>query len=711
MYLRMGWVVGHVGIFSTFVIVTMASAITFLTGLSISATATNMRVGAGGAYYMISRSFGIEAGAAIGLPLFFAQSLGISFYISGFAESVHSLLPGVPILAISLTSIVLLTIIAAISANLALKAQFLIFVLIAISLVSFFMGTAPTSEVVFPEAISSPVGFWMAFAVFFPAVTGIEAGLSMSGDLKKPSYSLPLGTLSAVVISYFIYLAIPYFLWKLVPLEVLRTNPMIMTEVSRVSGLILLGIWGATLSSALGAMLGAPRTLQALARDRVVPGFLGRGSGSTDEPRIASVASFLVGLAGLLLGDLNAIAPVLSMFFLTSYGILNLSAGLEGMIGNPSWRPTFQTPWILSLIGAAGCFSAMLMIDAGAAYGAIFFCSLVYWIMQKRKLRARWGDIRRSFLLSVARYAIYRLSGYAKNTRSWRPHFLVLSGSPSSHWHLIQLANAIGQRKSFLTVASILPRKSVTIDRVERIEASIHDFLVKQDVPALVDVHLSDSTLAGAKSLIENYGLGPLVPDTILIGETEREENFVSFSELILLVCCLNRNLIVVREGPAAEASKSAHSFWSFRKSRQQKRIDLWWGGNSKSVNLMLGLAYMMQSSPQWRGSQLVLKTLVQNEDQRKGILEHMENFITNGRLSAELDVRIISPDVDRFSAIRQYSQDADFVFIGMRNPTTGETAESYSEYYSGLIKNTEALPSTAFVLAGENLEFEEIFT
>ncbi len=711
MYLRMGWIVGHVGITATLIIVTISSAITFLTGLSIAATATNMRVGAGGAYYMISRSFGIEAGAAIGLPLFLAQALGVSFYIAGFAESVHSLLPNVPILAIGVVSLIFLTVVAYLSANLALKAQMAIFVIIAVSLVSFFLGAAPEGKVVVPEALTSPVSFWLAFAVFFPAVTGIEAGLSMSGDLKNSAKSLPLGTLSAVLIGYLIYLFIPIFLWKLVPEDVLRTNPMIMMEVSRVGGLVLLGIWGATLSSALGALLGAPRTLQALARDRVVPSFLGTGSANGDEPRIATGVAFLVGLGGIMLGDLNAIAPVLSMFFLTSYGFLNLSAGFEGLIGNPSWRPKFRTPWILSLIGAGACFSAMLMIDPGATYGAIFFCGLVYWIMRKRHMKSRWGDVRRSLLLSLARFAIYRLNNYQKNARSWRPHILVLSGSPTLRWYLIQMAHAINQHRSFLTVASILPKRSVTSDRIEGIKTSIREFLEKQGVPALVDVHLADNTMTGVKALIENYGIGPLVPNTIMLGETENQDNFESFAELIALVSSLNRNLVVVRKTANPDANKPKRRFLGLFPTRQQtKRIDLWWSGDTQNSSLMLGLAYLLQRSYDWRRSQLVVRALVKNESERQGTVKYLTDFLNKARLVADLDIKVLGAD-EPFSVISRYSQDADLVFLGMRKPGPTQTAQDYSTYYADLLKNNKTLPTTVFVLAGENLEFEEIFS
>ncbi|MCB0406359.1 MAG: amino acid permease, partial [Bdellovibrionales bacterium] len=350
MYLRLGWVVGNVGLTASLLIITMASAITFLTALSIAATATNMRVGAGGAYYMISRSFGIEAGAAVGVPLYLAQALGVSFYVAGFSESLNALFPQLPPVAISVVVLTLLSILSFYSTDVALKIQNFIFLAIALSLASFFLGETPEYGLALGE-VPPEVPFWVVFSVFFPAVTGIEAGISMSGDLKDPAKSLPLGTLAAVLTGYVIYVLIAVFLDRFADAETLRSNPMVMQQVALVGGLVVVGIWGATLSSALGALLGAPRTLQALARDSILPRFIGVGHPQTDAPNTATVFTYLVSLAGVLLGDLDAIAPVLSMFFLTSYGMLNLIAGLEGFMGSPSWRPKFRTPWLLSIFG------------------------------------------------------------------------------------------------------------------------------------------------------------------------------------------------------------------------------------------------------------------------------------------------------------------------------------------------------------------------
>lgn len=700
MYLRLGWVVGTVGLWKTLIIVTISSTITFLTGLSISATATNMDVGGGGAYFMISRSFGVEAGAAVGLPLFLAQAVGISFYIAGFSESVNNLFPHLPIRVVGVVSLLILTILAYISADLALKTQLGIFAIIMLSLLSFFLGRTPTSQAAGTVSALPKVSFWIAFAVFFPAVTGIEAGIAMSGDLKDPAKSLPWGTLFAVLTGYIIYMAIPIFLFYRVSEEILLSNPMVMRDVALVGQLIILGVWGATLSSAIGALLGAPRTLQALARDRVIPQFLGKGFGPQDTPRIATAFSFMIALTGILLGDINAIAPVLSMFFLTSYGTLNLIAGIEGMIGNPSYRPTFATPWPLSLLGSALCLGAMLMINPGATFIASFVIAFIYYMMIRRDLNARWSDIRRSILLFFARFSIYRLERSKTDARSWRPNILALTGAPTQRFYLIQLADAITHGKSFLTVASIHSNDSISEERADNLENSIKEFLWKRDVPALVEVNVADDFISGAKNLISTYGLGPLTPNTFLLGETLQKENYVQFAELIRLIHKSRRNIIVVRE---SNINEILH--------KKNKQIYIWWGGKKGNAGLMLALAYMLQTSPEWKGSELIVKTIVKSEEDKVKVMENMEEFFAKGRLRSKLEVLVDNSQNDTIrTTIKNFSQTADLVWMGMKAPESDETDQDYATYYENLMKSTKGFPPLAFVLSGEDLNFNEIF-
>lgn len=700
MYLRFGWVLGSVGLPATLLIVTLATSITFLTGLSLSALATNMKVGGGGAYYIISRSLGLEAGAAIGLPLFFAQSVGIAFYIAGFSEAVvgnlGAWLPAfMTAKVIGVATLVLLTVLATISADLALKAQFFIFATIAASLVSFFIG-GPVAEAAGEISVPKGIGFWPVFAVFFPAVTGIEAGLAMSGDLKNPARALPLGTLAAVGTGYLIYMLLPIVLDRHVADPAMLMNPNVMSAVARWGFLIVAGVFAASLSSALGALLGAPRTLQALAADRIIPPVIGRGFGKEkSDPRLATAVSFGVALAAVLLGDLNLIAPILSMFFLTSYGLLNLSAGLEGLIESPSWRPKFRVHYGISLLGAAGCFVVMLMINAGATLMALLVAAAVFYMMKRRRLNAHWADMRYGILTLLTRFAIHRLNRLRPDERTWRPNILVLSGTPSSRWNLVELASSLAHHSSELTVASVLPVEDWSAEKVQATENSIRDYLEKRSVDAMVKLFPSPDMLTGAKALVRAYGYGPLTPNTILMGDTEKREGFEDFAELIQLVYRTRRNLVMLRDAGVERSDGS-------------DEIHVWWGGNMDNIGLILTLAVQILRSPLWKESRLILKTIVETEAERGAALERMRSFIDEQRIPAEAEV-LIKRLPNYYDIIRQTSADAGLVFMGLRPPGEGESTAEYSRYYGGLMAATKEMPPVAFVLAAEAIEFRKV--
>ena len=325
MYLRFGWVVGNAGLIGTLLIVTISTSITLLTALSVCAIATDKVVRAGGAYYMISRSLGIETGGAVGISLYFAQAVSVALYTIGFAESlvkakinIFSFSLNFADLGLNQTYValavtIIVGILAITSAELAIKAQYFIMAAIVISLIMFALGSPlPGVE---PQMFSAPpetaLPFWTVFAVFFPAVTGIMAGVNMSGDLKDPVKSLPRGTLAAVGTGYVIYMLLPIILaMRADSANLVDPNVFVMqrTALKGFGFTMLLGVWGATLSSAIGSILGAPRVLQALARDGVLPplfSFLGKGHGKDDEPRNGTWVSLGIAIAAVCVGDLN----------------------------------------------------------------------------------------------------------------------------------------------------------------------------------------------------------------------------------------------------------------------------------------------------------------------------------------------------------------------------------------------------------------------
>ncbi|MDE5089017.1 MAG: amino acid permease, partial [Trichodesmium sp. St16_bin2-tuft] len=457
MYLRFGWVVGNVGLLGTILIVTLSTSITLLTSLSVSAIATDRIVRGGGAYYMISRSLGLETGGAVGIPLYFAQALSVALYTIGFAESIVDVFGSFNQLYVALITTIAVAVLAFTSAEIAIKAQYFIMAAIALSLISLAFGhpLETTSIDILATPGESREPFWNVFAVFFPAVTGIMAGVSMSGDLREPNRSIPIGTLAAVGTGYLIYMTLPIILAMRATPTTLIENPLIMKEMAFWGPAILFGVWGATLSSAIGSILGAPRVLQALARDGVLPrwlSFLGNGSKSNDEPRIGTAVTLGVATATVCVGDLNIIAPVLTMFFLTTYMVLNVSAGIEGFLESPSFRPTFKVHWSLSMLGALGCLVVMFLINAVATVIAAVIVLAIFIWLQRRELETTWGDARRGIWMALVREGILQIG--QEDTKNWRPHILVLSGVPKKRWLLIRFADHLTHNRGIITVCS-----------------------------------------------------------------------------------------------------------------------------------------------------------------------------------------------------------------------------------------------------------------
>ena len=705
MYLRFGWVLGNVGLAKTLVIVTVSSTITFLTGLSISALATNMRMEGGGAYYMLSRSLGLESGAALGIPLALAQAVGVSFYISGFAEA---LVEGIPQLSgvdpryIGLGTLLVITVVASRSADIAMKAQYFIMGAIVLSLVVFFLGGTP-ANLVPPEAGAVPAspGFWTVLAVFFPAVTGILSGVGMSGDLKNPSRSIPLGTLAAILTGYAIYMAVPIVLNAFVSdPAILKTDSMILKKCAVIQWPVMLGILAATLSSAIGSILAAPRVVQALASDGVVSRKIGRGYGKRNDPLAATALTFAIAGTGIWLGDINAIAPVLTMFNLTTYALLNLCAGLEEMMGNPSWRPTFRVRSFFAFAGFFGCVGMMFMISPGWTFIAIAFEIVVYWLMKRRALNARWGDMRLGLLMFGARFVIRKLAERPGDGRNWRPILLVFAGSPKKRWHLLEMAAAISQNKSLLTVASVIPEESWTAERADSLRLATRSYLVERGIEAQVRIQPGETSWSGMRELVRSYGWGPIVPNTILLGPPTGDGTPAAYGSLVRLLAGRKRNIVVVADNSDAEPPPP-----------RERTIDIWWRGKQANAPFMLALAFLLMRGSEWRGARLRVCNVAESEERVDESKRLLDGFLAEARVKAETVVLAPRASLSPMSQIRDTSARSDLVLLGLRRPGDGETDEAYGGYVRNGFAATASLPLVAFALASEDVDFMSIFT
>lgn len=692
MYLRFGWVVANAGLVGTFLIVSLSTAITLLTGLSISAIATDQHVRAGGAYYMISRSLGIESGGAVGIPLYLAQALSVALYTVGFAESVVRLYPHLDQRLVGIVTTILVALVALRSAKAAIRVQYFIMGAIGLSLVSFALGSSQGTPMGFGGGVSDPADFWTVFAVFFPAVTGIMAGVNLSGDLRHPARSIPRGTLAAIATGYVIYMVLPFVFAFRADGDTLASDSLIMEKLSLWGPTILLGVWGATLSSAVGSILGAPRVLQALARDGVLPKqlkFLSLGHGENDEPRAGTAVTLLIAVVAVALGNLDIIAPILTMFFLTTYGVLNVAAGIERFLGNPSYRPRFKVHWILSLAGAVGCISVMFLISGLATIIAIVVVISIFIWLERRALTSTWGDVRRGIWMAVTRAGLLRFK-LEDDPKNWRPHLLVLSGAPRRRWHLVELASWLTHNKGLLTLSTVLQSDPVPSDRVRAMEASISEYLTKRGLQSLVRIVQAPTLLEGSRRLVDAYGLGQLVPNTIMVGNSERPEYRKDFCDMVAYFNAARRNVTILR-------LRSDHQFGSHR------LIDVWWGGLKGNGGLMLILSYLLRTSIEWRGAVVRIKMVVPNESAAPAALENLKAIIRQSRTDAIPEV-IVAEGRSFWEILRGSSRVADLVFLGLAEP-----GPEFPEYYESLMERTSGLPTTLFVLAAEDLAFREV--
>ncbi|MGK7390708.1 MAG: Na-K-Cl cotransporter [Candidatus Cyclobacteriaceae bacterium M2_1C_046] len=697
MYLRFGWVVGNVGLLGTLLIVTLATSITFLTSLSIASVSTNAPVMGGGAYYMISRSLGIEIGGAIGIPLYLAQAFSVSLYVIGFSESVVAIMPSLDIRWIGVITTLLLGTLALFSTKATIKVQFVILGVIAISLLSLVFGQ-PLEEShieLWGVPAHKSEGFWQVFAIFFPAVTGIMAGVNMSGDLKNPAKSIPKGTFMAVAVGYVIYMVLPIILASRADASTLVADPLIMQRIAFWGGAILLGVWGATLSSATGSLLGAPRVLQALAKDRVLPrqlNFFGKESGEERIPRAGTVFTIVLTLVCVWFGNLNLIAPILTMFFLTTYGVLNITAGMEEFLKSPSFRPKFKVHWLFSLMGAFGCIAVMLLINALATLAASIFIVVIFLWLKRRRIKSTWGDISSGVLLSLIRYAILRLDKRVVVAKSWRPNILVLSGAPTKRWRLIDFANALTHGNSLFTVATILQEDTVPQEKIRAYERRISDFLLTKNVEALVRVIRAKDPFAGSEQLVSAYGLGPFVPNTIVLGDTQEEAHHEKYAELISHFNKSKRNVVIVQ----ADEKKGFN---------KKQVIDIWWGGLKDNGSLMIILGHLLQNSYDWLHSDVNIKIVVPSTAASESAKNNLANMLANMRLSFNYHV-IVSEGESFWSILQRESRKSDLVMLGLANPD-----ENFIEYYTRLKRNTSSLKTKVFVLAAEEIRFEEVLS
>ncbi|XP_061172225.1 solute carrier family 12 member 2-like [Saccostrea echinata] len=622
LFMRLSWVVGQAGIGLSTVIILLATVVTLLTLISMSAICTNGEVKGGGAYYMISRSLGPEFGGAIGLIFSVANAVAVSMYVVGFAETVRDILKANDALMVDETNDI--RIIGVLTATLLLgiaivgmeweaRAQIVLLGALLIAIFNFLIGTfIPPSMEKVSKGIAGYQGtifienlgpkftegenFFSTFAIFFPAATGILAGANISGDLKNAQRDIPRGTFLAVVISSLTYIACAWLMGSCIlreasgfePRDLMSNNTQNMTTglvfnysqnittyienvtldvvnstgVARVDDvyalarncslgkggvctygllhdfqamelvsawgpLLTLGIFSATLSSALASLVSAPKVFQAVCKDRIFPKIhiFAKGYGASENPRRAYFLAYFIGVAFICIGDLNAIAPIISNFFLMSYALINYSCFDASLANSPGWRPAFRyySMW-LSLVGALLCIAVMFIMNWWTALITFVIVCALFVYVHYSKPDVNWGSSTQAHVYKNALNTTLKLVSVEDHIKNFRPQVLVLTGAPWTRPELVDFVYSLTHKISLMVCGNIIV--GTQTDNLKHLHGSrpkeAYHWLHHRRVKAFYTVSTSGNFRMGAQSIMQNVGIGKLRPNILMMGFMSR---------------------------------------------------------------------------------------------------------------------------------------------------------------------------------------------
>ncbi len=636
LFLRLPWIVGHAGLWAVLGIILVAHIITVCTGLSVASVATDKRVETGGSYYIISRSLGLPIGGTLGVALFVGFSFSVSLYLIGFSETFLSAFGmEINIRNIRLAGSVILLLVTAVtfvSTSLAIKAQYLILAAIALSLLSVFLGSheyVPREPLLASAEDALP---WITlFAIFFPAVTGFQAGVSMSGDLKDPRKNIPIGIIMAILVGLLVYAGLAMFFAFTVDREILIHDPQVLFNISIVPGLVIAGILAATLSSAMVSILSAPRILQAVAMDRILPWFFARGHGASNEPRNALLIAFLIAQTGILIGELNVIARIVTIFFIIIYGFLNITYAIESWAGS-DFRPTFKIPRFVSIVGALACIVVMIQLDIVALIVASAILVALFLFLKKKELTLQTGDTWTGVWSSLVKTGLLRLSVSSKKTRNWRPNVMLFSGGEKSRPHLIEMGRSLVGKMGVFTNFELTEQPAG--DFLFGIkEMQMHQGAAMQQKGVFTRRHTCRDIYEGIDIISRVYGFAGFEPNTVLMGWARNTRQPEKFAKLLTSLKRQDLNSVFL----SYDKEKGFGSY---------KKIDFWWKGSGRGLSLALFLLRFLTTSDRWRTARLRILVISNDSSKTDNLYSMINQLLDNNRMKAE--VKVINNGVEQ---------------------------------------------------------------
>ena len=699
LFLRFGWAVGTSGFWGVVLIILLGHLVTIPTAFAISEIATNKRVEGGGEYFIISRSFGLNIGSTIGMALFFSQAISVAFYIIAFTESFSFVFDffsrrfsiELPRQVISIPAMLALALlILSRGAGQGVRLLYLVVGILALSLVLFFMGHTEYGRQgdfsVMNGAFRNSGDFFKVFAIIFPAFTGMTAGVGLSGDLRNPSKSIPLGTTLATLSGMIIYF---FIIWKLASSaapEDLVDDQMIMSRIALGGSLVIpLGLAASTLSSALGSVMVAPRTLQALAKDQCFPSgranrWLAAGKKDSNEPVHAGLVTCLIALVFVALGSVNAVATVISMFFMVTYGSLCLISFLNHFGSAPSYRPSFRSKWYVSLTGFVASVWIMFRISTPYALAAVIIMTVLYtYINSYHKERKGLVSIFINTLFQLNRnLQVYlQKARTRKSGQEWRPGAICFSSDSFERDTAFRLISWISYRYGFGTYIHLIQgyySSATAKESAETLRKLIGRYRTTRS-HVYIDTLISPSYTSAIAQIIQIPGVSGM-ENNMVIFEFDKE---------------LNKGLDrIVENFPLVNAGNFDTCICgsSSRQAPPKSPIHIWIRStDEENANLMILLGFIISGHPDWRRSEISIFELCPADEVRE-TGGRLQELLTSGRLPITgKNIRIIPEELNLSpkTIINNNSSGAGLTLIGFRGDHLKHSGKEIFTGYDGI--------------------------
>ena len=699
LFLRFGFAVGTLGFWGVLLIIILGHALTIPTAFAISELATNKRVEGGGEYFVISRSFGLNIGGTIGIALYLSQAISVAFYLIAFTEAFefifkyfsNSLNINLPRQVISVPSTLLLGyIILKRGANMGVKMLYIVIGILFISLLLFFLGKTE-----FGTSMGSglPAGdirnmkdFFIVFAIVFPAFTGMTAGVGLSGDLKNPAKSIPRGIILATVSGMIIYIAVIYKLAISAEAEDLLANQLIMSRIAVFGALVIpVGLAASTLSSAIGSIMVAPRTLQALALDASFPSkninkWLSLGRKSDNEPANATLVTIIIALAFVIPGSVNAVAEIISMFFLVTYGSLCLISFLNHFGSSPSYRPSFSSRWYFSLTGFLIALWVMFKINPPYALASLILMIVVYYYIsfyhrERDGLESLFANVLFQINRNIQVYL--QRSGSRKKVKEWRPSVICISKDSFVSTKAFRLLNWISYRYGFGTYLHRIDgyySRATSRQAAEELSKLVELYNTAHN-HVFVDTIISPSYTSALAQAIQLPGISGMENNMVIFEyNKENPENLKEILENTELIKAGHFDICLLASSRKDMNFRNGIHVW----------LDVRFPENS---SLLILLSFIISGHPDWKKSSIRLFTTCKPGESGE-IRSKLTELVTTGRLPiTEKNITIINEEhgLTLKPLINEKSSSAALTMIGFSSQGLKNRGENILSGYEDI--------------------------